>query len=226
MNSSFKNSSEYYIQGIKNKDRIILSKAITLIESTKKEDEQLADEILQACLSVSKKSKRMAVSGSPGAGKSTFINTIGKTLLNENKSLAVLAIDPSSTISKGSILGDKTRMDDLVGNEKCYIRPTASNRNLGGVARNTRETILLCEAFGFDYIFVEMYLSDLLPDFVYTQKFISKLSQSGKKVIFNHLFYDSQKKSGAEKLIGVLEKNFTHIQPVRNLTNLLLICSN
>ena len=155
MNSSFKNSSEYYIQGIKNKDRIILSKAITLIESTKKEDEQLADEILQACLSVSKKSKRMAVSGSPGAGKSTFINTIGKTLLNENKSLAVLAIDPSSTISKGSILGDKTRMDDLVGNEKCYIRPTASNRNLGGVARNTRETILLCEAFGFDYIFVE-----------------------------------------------------------------------
>lgn len=78
----------------------------------------------------------------------------------------------------------------------------------------------------FDYIFVDMYLSDLLPDFVYTNKFISQLAKNGKKVIFNHLFYDSQKKSGAEKLIEVLEKNFTHIQPVRNLTNLLLICSN
>ncbi len=148
-------SSDDYINGILSKDRIILSKAITLIESTKKEDEATAAEVLQACLKTKKESKRIAVSGAPGVGKSTFINAFGKSLTDDNKSLAVLAIDPSSTISKGSILGDKTRMDDLVNNENCFIRPTASNSNLGGVARNTRETILLCEAFGFDYILVE-----------------------------------------------------------------------
>lgn len=148
-------SSDYYIQGILQKDRIILSKAITIIESTKQADERLADEILQACIRLQKNSKRIAITGSPGAGKSTFINTLGKMLLDQQQSVAVLAIDPSSSKSKGSILGDKTRMEDLVGNSNCYIRPTASNSNLGGVARNTRETILLCEAFGFDYIFIE-----------------------------------------------------------------------
>lgn len=148
-------SPDDYIKGILQKDRIILSKAITLIESTKKEDERIAEQILQACLKFKKKSKRIAVTGSPGSGKSTFINAFGKLLLDEKKSLAVLAIDPSSTMSKGSILGDKTRMEDLVNNEQCFIRPTASSNNLGGVARNTRETILLCEAFWFDYIFVE-----------------------------------------------------------------------
>lgn len=148
-------SSDDYIKGIIQKDRFVLSKAITLIESTKKEDEQLANEILEACIKLKKQSKRIAVTGTPGAGKSTFINAFGKLLLDDNKSLAVLAIDPSSTMSKGSILGDKTRMEDLVNNSNCFIRPTASSNNLGGVARNTRETILLCEAFGFDYIIVE-----------------------------------------------------------------------
>lgn len=148
-------SPEDYIKGILQKDRIILSKAITLIESTRKEDEIIAAEVLQACLKTKKESKRIAITGSPGAGKSTFINAFGKLLLDEQQSLAVLAIDPSSIISKGSILGDKTRMDDLINNEHCFIRPTASNNNLGGVACNTRETILLCEAFGFDYIFIE-----------------------------------------------------------------------
>ena len=148
-------SPEDYIKGILQKDRIILSKAITLIESTKKEDEAIADAVLQACLKTKNTSKRIAITGSPGAGKSTFINAFGKLLLDTQKSLAVLAIDPSSTISKGSILGDKTRMEDLVSNENCFIRPTASNNHLGGVGRTTRETILLCEAFGFDYIFVE-----------------------------------------------------------------------
>lgn len=149
------NIIEGYLNGILKKDRIILSKAITLIESTKKEDELIANEVLEACLKFKKQSKRIAITGSPGAGKSTFINAFGKLLLDDDKSLSVLAIDPSSTMSKGSILGDKTRMEDLVNNEKCFIRPTASSNNLGGVARNTRETILLCEAFGFDYIFVE-----------------------------------------------------------------------
>lgn len=148
-------SPDDYIKGIIQKDRFVLSKAITLIESTKKEDERLANEVLEACLKLRKQSKRIAVTGTPGAGKSTFINAYGKSLLDENKSLAVLAIDPSSSMSKGSILGDKTRMEDLINNKHCFIRPTASSNNLGGVARNTRETILLCEAFGFDYIFVE-----------------------------------------------------------------------
>ena len=148
-------STDDYINGILQKDRIILSKAITLIESTRKEDEAIANVVLEACLKSKKKSHRIAISGAPGAGKSTFINAFGSLLLDNNYSLAVLAVDPSSSISKGSILGDKTRMEDLVRYENCFIRPTASSSNLGGVARSTRETILLCEAFGFDYIFVE-----------------------------------------------------------------------
>ena len=148
-------STDDYINGILQKDRIILSKAITLIESTRKEDEAIANVVLEACLKSKKKSHRIAISGAPGAGKSTFINAFGSLLLDNNYSLAVLAVDPSSSISKGSILGDKTRMEDLVRYKNCFIRPTASSNNLGGVARNTRETILLCEAFGFDYIFVE-----------------------------------------------------------------------
>ncbi len=148
-------STEDYIKGILQKDRIILSKAITLIESTKKEDQTIAAAVLESCLKTKKESKRIAISGAPGAGKSTFINGFGKIVLDNNQSIAVLAIDPSSSISKGSILGDKTRMEDLISNENCFIRPTASNSNLGGVSRTTRETILLCESFGFDYIFVE-----------------------------------------------------------------------
>lgn len=148
-------TADYFINGILNKDRIIFSKAITLIESTKPSDELIAEEIIEACLKTRKSSKRIAITGAPGSGKSTFINAFGKILLDEKKSIAVLAIDPSSSISKGSILGDKTRMDDLISHENCFIRPTASSENLGGVARKTRETIILCEAFEFDYILVE-----------------------------------------------------------------------
>jgi len=148
-------TADYFINGILQKDRIIFSKAITLIESTKPSDELLAEEIIQACLQTKKTSKRIAITGAPGAGKSTFINAFGKLLLDSNNSVAVLAIDPTSSISKGSILGDKTRMEDLISNENCFIRPTASSTTLGGVARKTRETIVLCEAFGFDYILVE-----------------------------------------------------------------------
>lgn len=148
-------NADYFIQGILQKDRIIFSKAITLIESTKPSDEVIAEDIIEACLQTQKTSKRIAITGSPGAGKSTFINAFGKLLLDNNNSIAVLAIDPSSSISKGSILGDKTRMEDLISHPNCYIRPTASSSTLGGVARKTRETIILCEAFGFDYILVE-----------------------------------------------------------------------
>lgn len=146
---------EEYINGILLQDRNILSKAITLIESNREEDEKLAVSILEACIKQNKSSKRIAVTGIPSAGKSTFINAWGKDLLENGKTVAILAIDPSSSISKGSILADKTRMDDLAGHENCFIRPTASSNNLGGVAKTTRETMLLCEAFGFDYILIE-----------------------------------------------------------------------
>ncbi len=148
-------TADYFIHGILQKDRIIFSKAITLIESTKLSDQLIAEEIIEACLKTKKISKRIAITGAPGAGKSTFINAFGKILLDKNKSIAVLAIDPTSSISKGSILGDKTRMEDLITHENCFIRPTASSENLGGVARKTRETIILCETFGFDYVLVE-----------------------------------------------------------------------
>lgn len=148
-------TADYYINGILQQDRIVLSKAITLIESTRKEDEAVANDVLKACLQINKQSKRIAITGAPGAGKSTFINAFGQHLITQNFTLAVLAIDPSSSASKGSILGDKTRMEDLVSNKQCYIRPSASLSHLGGVAYRTRETILLCEAFGFDYIFIE-----------------------------------------------------------------------
>jgi len=148
-------TADDFINGILQKDRILFSKAITIIESTKPSDEATAEAIIEACLQTQKHSKRIAITGAPGAGKSTFINTFGKLLLDNNNSVAVLAIDPSSSISKGSILGDKTRMEDLISHPNCYIRPTASSSTLGGVASKTRETIILCEAFGFDYILVE-----------------------------------------------------------------------
>ncbi len=148
-------TADYYINGILQKDRIVLSKAITVIESTKQEDELLAQEIIRACLQTNNSSRRIGITGAPGAGKSTFINAFGKLLLEEKNSIAVLAVDPSSTISKGSILGDKTRMEAISNHPDCYIRPTASSNTIGGVARKTRETVILCETFGFDYIFIE-----------------------------------------------------------------------
>ncbi len=155
MVEKIKHNADYYINGIVNKDRIIFSKAITIIESTAEPDKILAEQILQASVTSNNKSKRIAITGVPGAGKSTFINTFGKLLIENNNSVAILAIDPSSALSKGSILGDKTRMDDIVNNENVFIRPTATGGNLGGIAQKTHETILLCEAFGFDYILVE-----------------------------------------------------------------------
>jgi len=145
----------YYINGIKNKDRIVLSKAITLVESTVVEHRKLANELIDFCFKTNKKAKRIGITGSPGVGKSTFINALGNEILDQNKTLAVLAIDPSSSISKGSILGDKTRMYEIAHDKNVYIRPTASGNNLGGIAQHTFETILLCETFGFDYILVE-----------------------------------------------------------------------
>jgi len=132
-----------------------LSRAITLVESTNVSHADKANEVTQHCLPHANKSIRIGITGVPGVGKSTFIEAFGTYLTSLGKKVAVLAVDPSSTISNGSILGDKTRMEELVKDENAYIRPSASGDTLGGVARKTRETIILCEAAGFDTIIIE-----------------------------------------------------------------------
>lgn len=144
-----------YLEGILNGNRTILSKAITLIESSLPAHQQMAQEVIALCLPHSGKSVRIGITGVPGVGKSTFIEALGIQLTKQGRKLAVLAIDPSSTRSKGSILGDKTRMEALSVDPSAFIRPSPSAGSLGGVARKTRETIVLCEAAGFDTIFVE-----------------------------------------------------------------------
>lgn len=150
-----KYSVDDYVNGILNGDRGILSQAITLIESSKFEHQKIAQEIIEKCLPYSGKSVRIGITGVPGAGKSTFIEAFGKHVTNNGHKLAVLAIDPSSERSKGSILGDKTRMEELSVDQNAYIRPSPSAGSLGGVARKTRESLILCEAAGFDTILIE-----------------------------------------------------------------------
>jgi len=143
------------LEGILNRDIGLLSQAITLVESSLPQHEIQAQELVAACLPHAGNSFRVGITGVPGAGKSTFIEALGKHLIGLGKRLAVLAVDPSSERSKGSILGDKTRMEELAGFPEVYIRPSPSGGTLGGVARKTREAIILCEAAGFDTIFVE-----------------------------------------------------------------------
>jgi LAO/AO transport system ATPase len=144
-----------YVEGILAGNRTILSQAITLLESSLPEHSELAQQIIERCLPYSGKSVRLGITGVPGVGKSTFIEAIGSQITTLGHQLAVLAIDPSSERSKGSILGDKTRMETLCADPKAFIRPSPSSGSLGGVARKTRETIILCEAAGFDVIFIE-----------------------------------------------------------------------
>ncbi len=144
-----------FVDGILNGNITILSQAVTLVESSRPEHQQIAQEIIEKCLPHAGKSVRIGITGVPGAGKSTSIDAFGMYLINKGKKLAVLAIDPSSERSKGSILGDKTRMEELSREKNAFIRPSPSAGSLGGVARKTREIIVLCEAAGFDTIFVE-----------------------------------------------------------------------
>ncbi len=144
-----------YVDGILAGNITILSQAVTLIESSKPEHQEVAQAIIEKCLPYSGNSIRVGITGVPGAGKSTSIDAFGMYLLAKNNKLAVLAIDPSSERSKGSILGDKTRMEKLSVAHNAFIRPSPSAGSLGGVARKTRETIILCEAAGFNYVFVE-----------------------------------------------------------------------
>jgi LAO/AO transport system kinase len=132
-----------------------LSKGITLLESELEEHKTKAAELLKLCLPLSGNSIRIGITGIPGAGKSTFIESIGQKIISDQYKLAVLAIDPSSTLTKGSILGDKTRMEELSRMKNVFIRPTPTSGNLGGVARATKESMILCEAAGFDVIMVE-----------------------------------------------------------------------
>ncbi|UCH13626.1 MAG: methylmalonyl Co-A mutase-associated GTPase MeaB [Bacteroidales bacterium] len=143
------------VSGVLDGNRTILSQAITLIESKLPEHYIIAQEIIEKCIPHSGNSIRVGITGVPGAGKSTFIEALGLLLVKSNHKLAILAIDPSSERTKGSILGDKTRMESLSGNPNTFIRPSPSAGTLGGVARKTREAIVLCEAAGYDTIFIE-----------------------------------------------------------------------
>src|SRR5690606_20791928 len=134
-----------YIDGIKNGDRTILARAITLVESANPEHQKLAQDLLKVLLPQTGGSKRIGISGTPGVGKSTFIEAFGKLLTSQNKTVAVLAVDPTSQVSGGSILGDKTRMNELAIDSLAFIRPSPSGETLGGVAKRTRESLLLCE---------------------------------------------------------------------------------
>lgn len=144
-----------YTQGILKGDIGMLSRAVTLVESTLPQHQEIAQQVIENCLPHAGKSIRLGITGVPGAGKSTLIETLGKHIIQTNKKLAVLAIDPSSERTKGSILGDKTRMEELSVSENAFIRPSPSAGSLGGVAQKTRESIVLCEAAGFDTIIVE-----------------------------------------------------------------------
>ncbi|TLF45768.1 methylmalonyl Co-A mutase-associated GTPase MeaB [Maribacter aurantiacus] len=136
-------------------DRTTLAKAITLIESTKKEHQKIAEGLLEKCLEYQKESVRVGITGVPGVGKSTFIENFGMLLVHRGKKVAVLTIDPSSNETKGSILGDKVRMETLSKEKNAFIRPSPTSGSLGGVARKTRETIILLEAAGYDVILIE-----------------------------------------------------------------------
>lgn len=148
-------SIETLVNGIRSGDKRLLGKAITLVESKKPEHREKAELLLKTIMPFTGKSLRIGITGVPGAGKSTFIESFGQLAIKNNHRVAVLAIDPSSTRNKGSILGDKTRMEDLAKEANAFIRPSPSSGFLGGVANATFETMLICEAAGYDYILIE-----------------------------------------------------------------------
>ncbi len=161
INSEIKNISKYepsineYVEGVLNNRRTLLAKTITLIESNSEKHFKQANKIIQKLLPKAGNSIRVGITGVPGAGKSTFIEALGLYLINKGHKVAVLTVDPSSSISKGSILGDKTRMEKLSREPNCFIRPSPAGSTLGGVTRKSRETITICEAAGYDVILIE-----------------------------------------------------------------------
>ncbi|PWG04902.1 methylmalonyl Co-A mutase-associated GTPase MeaB [Polaribacter aquimarinus] len=155
LNRAKKNSVNEFVDKILEGNITFLSRAITLVESTNAKHQQKSNEILEQCLPYANNSVRIGITGVPGVGKSTFIEAYGRHLTSKGKKVAVLAVDPSSSVNKGSILGDKTRMEQLVTDKNAFIRPSPSGTSLGGVAQKTRESIILCEAAGFDTILIE-----------------------------------------------------------------------
>jgi len=148
-------SSENLLKDLLEGDKTALGRCITLVESNQYKHKKIAETIVEGALSYAKKSIRIGITGVPGVGKSTFIESFGSYLIKQGNKVAVLAVDPSSSVSHGSILGDKTRMEKLVTQTNAFIRPSPSGDSLGGVARKTRESILLCEAAGFDIVLIE-----------------------------------------------------------------------
>ena len=155
LNRVKQNSVNEFVAKILEGNITFLSKAITLVESTNSKHQEKANQILEKCLPHANKSIRIGITGVPGVGKSTFIEAYGKYLTSKGNKVAVLAVDPSSSVNKGSILGDKTRMEQLVTDKNAFIRPSPSGTSLGGVAQKTRESIILCEAAGYDTIIIE-----------------------------------------------------------------------
>lgn len=149
------NTADDYLNGIKLKNRVVLAKAISLVESKNAKHQNIARELIRKILPLTGNAKRIGISGIPGVGKSTFIEKFGMSLIEKNHTVAVLAIDPSSQNTGGSILGDKTRMQELSSHPNAFVRPSPSGDKLGGITAKTREALLLCDAFGFDYIFIE-----------------------------------------------------------------------
>ncbi len=147
--------SQYYIQGVLDKDKRVLSKTITLIESSRSDHKVLSRQVVDSLIPHAGKAVRLGITGVPGAGKSTFIESLGMFLIEQGLKVAVLAVDPSSTLSHGSIMADKTRMEKLSIEPDAFIRPSPSGGTLGGVASKTRETMIACEASGFDVLIVE-----------------------------------------------------------------------
>lgn len=168
-------STETLMNGIKSGDKRLIAKAITLVESKKPDHRNQAEDLLKKVMPFTGKSIRVGITGVPGAGKSTFIENFGRMAIANGKKVAVLAIDPSSAINKGSILGDKTRMEELAKEENAFIRPSPSSGFLGGVANTTFETMMICEAAGYDYILIEtvgvgqseVLVSDITDVFVF-----------------------------------------------------------
>ena len=146
---------DYYVQGVTSQNRLVMAKTITLIESTLPAHQETARAVMDALLPHTGKAVRLGITGVPGAGKSTFIESFGMMLTQKGLRVAVLAVDPSSPRTGGSILADKTRMEKLSVSESAFIRPSPSSGTLGGVARKTRETMMICEAAGYDVIMVE-----------------------------------------------------------------------